>query len=73
MFIRYNFIIFSVFFTRALFGLIVAIVWYLLMYMVISLVGSGSEIVPQSAYWGASISSHAAMSFAFDVMVMFEA
>lgn len=31
----------SVFFTRALFGLIVAIVWYLLMYMVISLVGSG--------------------------------
>lgn len=50
-----------------------AIVWYLLMYMVISLVGSGSEIVPQSAYWGASVSSHAAMSFAFDVMVMFEA
>ncbi|CAD8172616.1 unnamed protein product [Paramecium pentaurelia] len=63
----------SVFFTRALFGLIVAIVWYLLMYMVISLVGSGQEIVPESSYWGASISSHAGMSFAFDVMVMFEA
>ncbi|CAK63380.1 unnamed protein product (macronuclear) [Paramecium tetraurelia] len=63
----------SVFFTRALFGLIVAIVWYLLMYMVISLVGSGEQIVPESTYWGASISSHAGMSFAFDVMVLFEA
>jgi len=42
MFIRYiKILIFSVFFTRALFGLIVAIVWYLLMYMVISLIGSG--------------------------------
>lgn len=61
------------FFTRALFGLIVAIVWYLLMYMIISLVGSGTDVVPESSYWGASISSHAAMSFSFDVMVMFEA
>jgi ATP-binding cassette subfamily A (ABC1) protein 3 len=43
------------------------------MYMVIGLVGTGSKIVPQSAYWGASVSSHAAMSFAFDVMAMFEA
>lgn len=50
-----------------------AIVWYLLMYMVISLVGSGTNLVPESSYWGASISSHAAMSFAFDVMIMFEA
>lgn len=41
--------------------------------MIISLVGSGTDVVPESSYWGASISSHAAMSFSFDVMVMFEA
>ncbi|CAD8078681.1 unnamed protein product [Paramecium primaurelia] len=63
----------SVFFTRALFGLIVAIVWYLLMYMVISLIGSGQNLVPEATYWGASVSSHAGMSFAFDVMILFEA
>lgn len=63
----------SVFFTRALFGLIVAIVWYLMMYLVISLVGSGGSLVPESSLWAASISSHAAFSFSFDTMVLFEA
>lgn len=74
MFIRYEYINnHSVFFTRALLGLIVGIVWYLLMYMVISLVGSGDSLVPVSTYWGASISSHAGLSFSFDTMVSFEA
>lgn len=63
----------SVFFTRALLGLIVSIVWYLLMFMVISLVGSGDSLVPVATYWGASISSHAGLSFSFDTMVAFEA
>jgi len=72
MFIRYlNNLINSVFFTRALFGLIVAIVWYLMMYLVISLINSG-DLVPEKTYWAASISSHAAFSFSFDVMVLFE-
>jgi ATP-binding cassette subfamily A (ABC1) protein 3 len=61
-----------VFFTRSLLGIIVAIVWYLLMYMVIALV-NGNSSVPKSALWGASISSHAALSFSFDVMASFEA
>jgi ATP-binding cassette subfamily A (ABC1) protein 3 len=61
----------SVFFTRSLFGLIVSIVWYLLMYMVISLVSTDSN-VPKATLWGASISSHAAFSFSFDVMAIFD-
>jgi len=61
-----------VFFTQALFGLIVAIVWYLMMYLVISLLGS-EDLVPEATYRGASVSSHAAFSFSFDVMVLFEA
>jgi len=39
--------------------------------MVISLV-SGGDTVPKSSLWGASISSHAAFSFSFDVMAEFE-
>jgi ATP-binding cassette subfamily A (ABC1) protein 3 len=42
-----------------------------MMFLVISIVSS-STTPPESAYWGASISSHAAMSFAFDVMIQFE-
>lgn len=34
----------SVFFTRSLFGLIISIVWYLIMFLVITLIGSGSTI-----------------------------
>lgn len=61
----------SVFFTKALFGLIVSIVWYLMMYLVITLVGS-SSVIPTDTYWGASISSHAAFSFACDLMITYE-
>ena len=61
----------TVFFTRALFGLIVAILFYLMMFLVISIVSS-SATPTTSSYWAASISSHAAISFAFDVMISFE-
>jgi ATP-binding cassette subfamily A (ABC1) protein 3 len=70
LFVRYllNHIL-SVFFTKALFGLICAIVWYLLKFMVIVLVSSQGTSVPKSAMYGASLSSHAAFSFSFDVMI----
>ena len=42
-----------------------------MMFLVISIV-STSSTPPESAYWGASISSHAGLSFAFDVMIRFE-
>ena len=61
----------SVFFTRSLFGIIVAIVWYLLKFLVITIVDSGSTPTT-STYWAASLSSHAALSFSFDVMSSFE-
>ena len=61
----------TVFFTRALFGLIVAIVFYLLQFMVLTIVNSSGNI-PTGDYWAASLAPHAALSFAFNVMIQFE-
>jgi hypothetical protein len=52
-------------------GIIIAIVFFLIQYMVVSIINS-SGTIPQSDYWGASLCCHAGLSFAFDVMLSFE-
>ncbi|CAD8078613.1 unnamed protein product [Paramecium primaurelia] len=61
----------SVFFSQALTGLIVSIVWYLLMFLMLNLV-PGNAIPTRSQYWGVSFSSQASLAFSFGVITLME-
>ncbi|CAD8082367.1 unnamed protein product [Paramecium sonneborni] len=61
----------SVFFSQALTGLIVSIVWYLLMFQMMNLVPANS-IPSRSQYWGFSFSSQASLVFSFGVITLME-
>ena len=62
----------SVFFTKSLFGIIVSILFYLLMFLVIVIVQSNQNSLTDQFMWLASMSPQASISFAFDTILAIE-